>query len=255
MWAGTQLSKIQEFIAQNDFDILCLQEVSGIGAIQGNITATREGYMKDSFTELQQTLRQTHHGQLAIAQYMASDPKRAYFGNAILYKKDFLLKDQHILPLFSHSTPFPTEATSYEEVGRNVLHLTLEKDGKTINVVSAHLAWAKTKEEQPHQREQNKKLIAYMQQLATPWVLTGDFNIDPNQQSIVDLEALGKDLTKTYNIPNTIDPTFHRNWEKIKPGFPIDYIFVSPDVQVNDFRVLENIHLSDHLGLTATLLF
>lgn len=251
MWAGTHLSKIKDFIASNDFDILCFQEVSGIGAVQGNIMSTREGYLQDSFLELQKTLKE-YTGELAIAQYMESNPKKAYFGIAIFYKKGFVLTGKNIITLFKRTTPFPSNATSFEDVGRNALHVLLKKDGKTVNVITGHLAWAQTKFEEPHQRKQNLKLIQYMEKIKTPWILTGDFNINPEEQSILDLEKLGRNLGKEYGIENTIDP-MHRAWEKIKPGFVIDYIFVSPDVKVDDFQVLNNVHMSDHLGLTATL--
>ncbi len=253
MWAGTRFPAIKDYLEKNDFDILCFQEVSGIRVASGNILSSRSFFKRDCFIELQHILGPTYRGELAIAQYISSNPKDAYFGNAIFYKKEFALKKKDVLWLYKRATPFPTEALSYEECGRNALHLTLEKDDNLINIMCGHLAWAKDKYEYPHQREQNLKLIAYMKNMQTPWVLTGDFNIDPAQQSVLDLGKIGKNLTKEYNISNTIDPENHRAWEKIKPGFPIDYIFVSNDIQVYNFEALGHIHMSDHIGLSAEI--
>lgn len=253
MWAGAHFPAIENFLKKHDFDILCFQEVTGIGAASGNILHSREFFNKDCFRQLQKVLGKAYDGQLTKALHYSSNPQTAYAGNAIFYQKSSTLLSKEVLTLYKGPNVFPSNAKSYEEESRKALHLTLQKESKIVHVISAHLAWAPTSEEQPHQRKQNLKLIAYIRNLSNPWILTGDFNISSNQPSIRDLEKLGKDLTKEYGVKNTIDPVNHVSWEKIQPGFPIDYIFVSPDVQVADFQVLDNIHMSDHYGLTATI--
>lgn len=249
MWADTHFSTIEQFLKENDFDILCFQEVCGPQTVVGNIRS-----QLDCFERLQNILRSTHNAELTKACLLTSSPT-AYDGNAIFYKKEFTLKNKQVLWFTQRSTPFPSDAESFEELGRNALHLQLEKDGQNINIMTAHLPWANIKEEQPHQREKNLKLIEYMQHMPAPWILTGDFNIRSDQPTILDLEKQGKNLGKTYGIGNTIDPLNHNKWEQFKPGTVIDYIFVSPKVQTIDFKVLENVHMSDHFGLTATVSF
>lgn len=252
MWAGTHFSAIKDFLEKNDFDILCFQEVAGVGAASGNILSSREFFRQDCFQQLQRALGDGYAGELSISQYLASNPKTAYFGNAIFYKKSLTLLGKDILWLHKNNIPFSTETAGIEDIGRNALHLTLQNGTKSFHIVCTHLAWAPTKFEQPHQREQNLKLIEYIKALSKPWILTGDFNIAPSEQSILDLKKSGHDLTEEYGVNNTIDP-MHRSWEKIKPGFPIDYIFVSPNIKVENFEVLENVHMSDHFGLTAII--
>lgn len=99
----------------------------------------------------------------------------------------------------------------------------------------------------------NKNLITYIASLQKPWILAGDLNLAPYQPSVVALEKYGQNLTKVYRVKNTIDPTLHTRWEIFAPGEAIDYIFVSPDVQVKHFEVLHNVHMSDHFGLSAEL--
>lgn len=248
MWAGTHFPAVETFLQENDFDILCFQEVAGIGTKHGNVDSK-----KDYFEELKKILQINHNGELTISQYAQSNPVTGYFGNAIFYKKKFTLQKEHVLTLHKRTTSFPTDAKTFEEVGRDVLHLTLAFENKSLNILTGHLAWATTKEEQPHQIQQNLLLIEYMKKVDKPWILTGDFNIRPDQPSILELEKYGRDLTKEYQVKNTIDPVNHMRWNSMKPGFPIDYIFVSPDVQVDSFQVLENVHMSDHYGLTAIL--
>ena len=247
-WAGTHFDKIEDFITKNDFDILCLQEIAGPNSHVGNLHSS-----EDQFLKFQQLLQNTHYGEMAIATRFSSDPINSYDANAIFYKKDFSLTHKDVLTLTKGIDPFPSSMTTYEENGRNTLRLTLTKDEKIVDVISAHLAWAPTHSEQPHQRAQNKHLIAYIQELKNPFLLAGDFNIDPEQPTILDLEKYTQDLTKEYNVANTIDPVYHHAWEKLAPGFPVDYIFVSPSIRVIDFTVLDTIHLSDHFGLTAVV--
>jgi len=247
MWAGTHFPAIQDFLEKNDFDILCFQEVCGPHTIVGNIRSE-----SDCFEKLQHVLGATHEGILTKASTFTSSPE-AYDGNAIFYKKNFTLKEQQTIWINKRNTPFPSNAKSYEEVGRNALHAVLEKEGKTINVISAHLPWGTTKKEEPHQTRWNKTLASYLPMLSYPWILTGDLNLAPDQLSIISLEQYGRNLTKEYGVTNTIDPTLHRRWEDFAPGEAIDYIFVSPDIKVVDFRVLDTVHLSDHFGLTTTI--
>jgi endonuclease/exonuclease/phosphatase family metal-dependent hydrolase len=251
MWAGTLFSSLREFLENNSFDILCFQEVAGKGAKHGNVDCTI-----DCFEELKKILQATHFGELAISQYASSNPETGYFGNAIFYKKNFLCLNKHILPLFKRNTPFPSESLTFEEVGRNALHLTLQRDNTIFDIVTAHLALAKdpkSKIEESSQRQQNIKLVKYIKELKNKFILTGDFNIQSGQPTVNELEEIAVDLTKKFHVINTIDPTVHRAWERIKPGFSIDYLFVSSEISVLNFTVLEDIHISDHLGLCATL--
>lgn len=248
IWGGMCFPPLREFLEKSDFDILCFQEVSGKDTHQGSLHVSI-----DCYHELSTILGATHEGELAISQYTSSNPQTAYFGNAIFYKKGLSLLNKEIFWLYERTSPFPSDATSFEEVGRNVLRLTLTKADKHIEVLTTHLAWGPTQIERPHQTVQNKKLFSYLTTIPSPWVLTGDFNLDPNQPSILALETLGRDLTKEYAIPNTVDPKVHVAWEKIKPGFSIDYIFVSKDIQVDTFRALTDVHVSDHIGLRAEI--
>ncbi|HEX7042879.1 MAG TPA: endonuclease/exonuclease/phosphatase family protein [Patescibacteria group bacterium] len=246
IWAGSRFPALKKFLKENDFDILCFQEVSG-PRDSGNVHVEF-----DSFDALEKILGKTHNSRLVKSNIFAADPNNQYEANAIFYKNALQLISEDILWLNKRDTPFPQNGP-LEELGRSALLLTLSKNSKEFLVINAHLAWAQTSIEQPHQRAQNLKLVEKIKDLNKPWILTGDFNISPENQTILDLEKLGKNLTKEVGVYNTIDPTVHTAWEKIKPGFPVDYIFVSPDIKVNRFEILENIHMSDHFGLTVTI--
>lgn len=247
LWAGIKFSHIKDFLQSNDFDILCFQEVTGQNMQNANAKSER-----DLFQALQMLLGTTHKSELAIAMHFTSDPVHAYQGNAIFYRNDFTLVGKNTLTLSHGIDPFPSERKTYEEVGRNALHLTLSKEGKTFDVLTTHLPWAKSPIEEPHQTEQNAKLIAYLQQLQHSFILAGDFNLTPDQPTVLKLEKYARNLTKEYGITNTLDRKSHKIFQTLPQGIAVDYIFVSPQIKVHDFTVIDE-GLSDHLGLVVTV--
>lgn len=242
---GLQHEDKAKELLQRDYDILCFQEVTGKDTIFGNIVSKR-----DVFEYIQELLGPLYTGELAVGDRISSH-ENAYEGIAIIYKKEFTLLGKDILWLNKRQDPFPSDAKTFEAMSRNVLRLTLEKDTKSIDVLTTHLAWAPTPEELPHQTEQNTKIIEYTSTLSPSFLLAGDFNLTSDQPTITKLEQFGQNLTKDFGITNTLDPLLHHAWERIKPGIAVDYIFASKDVLIKEFQVLENLHVSDHFALEA----
>lgn len=243
---GLRHEKIaQELFTSGQYDFLCFQEIAGRNTIVGNLTADT-----DVFERIGQLLGKEYIGELAITDRITSSPD-AYEGIAIFYKKSFHLLKKNIFWLNKRQDPFPSEATTFETMSRNVLYLSLQKDDKTIDVLTTHLAWAPTPEERYHQTKQNQKLFLLLKQLSNSFILGGDFNLTPNQSSVKKLREIARNLTGEYEVTNTLDPILHRSFANVKPGLAVDYILCSKDMKIKDFSVLENIHVSDHLALEA----
>jgi endonuclease/exonuclease/phosphatase family metal-dependent hydrolase len=243
--ADNYWDKLIPYLSEHDYDIIQLQELTGDKTQCGNINSQR-----DTFAELQQVLRERYAGELTLTQRFTSSPT-SYLGNATFYKKTFSLieKKEHVL---SHFVDYlPSNETNFAKVGRKLLHLTLAINNKQISFCNTHFAWWKTPREQPHQTTQGEIFLDYMQKVAKPFVLTGDFNLTPDQPLIKKLDTLGQNITRKYNITNTLDPLNHNVKELFPAGLAVDYIFVSDDVNVQSFSVVEE-HLSDHFGLIAT---
>ncbi|MEK7571201.1 MAG: endonuclease/exonuclease/phosphatase family protein [Patescibacteria group bacterium] len=239
--------RLTAFLKTQNFDILQLQEVTGKDLIGGNMNTKI-----DCYQELQALLSSRYESAMAITEWFSSSPQTAYFGNATFYKKDFTLVEKTIVPLHKRQAPFPSDAKTFEDVSKSILHVTLTINGKNISFLNTHLAWGPTPEEHPHQTEQGEKLIEYLKAVPSPFIFTGDFNLDPNQPTIHRIETIARNLTRENNITNTLNPRLHKVKHLFPPGVAVDYIFVSPDIEVKDFTVLEE-DLSDHLGLTATI--
>jgi endonuclease/exonuclease/phosphatase family metal-dependent hydrolase len=248
--ADNYWEQLSSYLTSHNFDILQLQEVAGKDALAGNINSKR-----DCYKELQHLLSDRYHSELAIAQIYLSNPSSGYIGNATFYKKQFKLLEKNIITLHKRITPFPPDAKSYEDVGRNVLHLKLEINNKSISFLNTHLAWAKRPQEENHQTEQGQILIDYLEHLTRPFILTGDFNLDPNQPLIQKINTFARNHITENHITNTLNPHTHEIGELIrakKVEIAVDYIFTSPDITVNKFAVIQE-DLSDHLGLTTTI--
>lgn len=94
--------------------------------------------------------------------------------------------------------------------------------------------------------EQSKKVTAFLRNISSSKILMGDFNLLPNTQSIKILEKNMDNLIKKYHITGTRSSLYE------KPEKYADYIFVSPEIKVVDFKVLPDI-VSDHLALYLTI--
>ena len=73
-------------------------------------------------------------------------------------------------------------------------------------------------------------------------ILCGDFNLLPNSESLAMIKGGMRDLIKENNVQSTRSKLF-----PLANKFS-DYIFVSPEVTVNQFKVLDDT-ISDHLPM------
>jgi endonuclease/exonuclease/phosphatase family metal-dependent hydrolase len=245
--ADNYLTSLFPYLTSNTFDVIQFQEVTGKNTVNGNINS-----QVDVYEELQKILSPEYKSELSISTRYSSDPINSYMGNATFYKKEFLLQAKQILTLYKSSAPFPSEVNHYEDVGRTVLHLELVIQGKRISFINAHLAWAKTSQEEPHQTHQGEIFLTYLKTVPAPFILTGDFNLDPHQPTIQKITKLARNLTDEYHISNTLNPRTHRAKELFPKGVAVDYICISSDLTVKNFSVVQE-DISDHLGLTTEI--
>lgn len=78
-------------------------------------------------------------------------------------------------------------------------------------------------------------------------VLCGDFNLLPQTKSIAMLEGRMRNLIKEYNIKTTRSKLNPYHGTPTEQHFA-DYVFVSEDIKVLDFKVPEA-EVSDHLPM------
>lgn len=151
-----------------------------------------------------------------------------------------------------------TQTLLQDEPNTGLALLAYVKQGEqTFAVVSVHgISFdGDTKLDTTSRLVQSRTIIETLQDSAAPTLIGGDFNLLPETESIALFARAGyQNLVTEYAIETT------RNrlaWERYPQTiqYYADYVFASPDVQVDTFEVPRN-EVSDHLPLIveATLL-
>ena len=110
-------------------------------------------------------------------------------------------------------------------------------------VAHCHGFWLSgSKDDTPIRQQQSMRILNAFNGIREPIILCGDFNLNPHTKSIALLEGRFMNLIKEYNITNT------RGSFGGTKGSYADYIFVSKEVYVHEFSVLQE-QVSDHLAL------
>ena len=130
-----------------------------------------------------------------------------------------------------------------EQYWRDLGYVVLNNKGKKCLIANFHGLWdGPGKSDDPRRLEQSKKVKNFLDQYDHSKILAGDFNLWPGTESLKILEMGMVNLIDKYNFNSTRPPSFNF------PNKYSDYIFISPDIKVNDFKVLSDV-VSDHLAL------
>lgn len=237
---GAHLDAVIRYIRNGRFDIVCLQEVAG-----GRFAHKRGNCYED-------VIAQTGlMGQLAVYITVAGDVS-SFIGNATFYRHPWALIVNHVVWLKRYQeVPHPT-TVDQRRVARCALATTFRSRTRQILVVNTHLAWGPTPNDALYKRNQAEKLHRWIRAHDDiPFVLTGDFNLNPKTEIVSRLGRLGNNLTKQYHISNTLNPRVHYAKNLFPSGLPVDYIITDRRLTIKKFLVEEAADLSDHYGLVA----
>lgn len=166
------------------------------------------------------------------------------WGQAAFVKKTIKLTGQG--DVFVHHTMDSLDGRDGTAIGRNVQWLKVDQgQEKPLFLLNFHGAWTGIdKNDTPERLEQSKKIIAFVRSLDGQVILCGDFNLNPDTESLqmIMRETGLRNLILEKGVSST------RTVFYAKPGKFADYMLVSPGIQVQDFRVLPD-EVSDHTPL------
>jgi endonuclease/exonuclease/phosphatase family metal-dependent hydrolase len=241
IWGGRVSAKLEPFFKErSETDIFCFQEVydKGPATIEHglmfdqfehnpNLLDALKSYLPKHTAKFCQTLQDTY----GIAMFLKPGVEILHHGELLVARGDW-----------EHNTDIETK-----DHHRKVQWIELLIKGKRVLVANAHLTHRpKGKQDSPKRIKQSQTIINFLEMFECPKILVGDFNLMPDTQSITMFEdAHMKNLVKEYGVTST-RTELYRGY-KNGPKFA-DYIFVSKDVKVNDFKVLPDI-VSDHSPL------
>ena len=226
IWGGHVEDPLSRFIeSYQNIDIFCFQEVYKDAT---HCTSTDNRWVNlNIFSEINMLLP-NHIG------FFKPVVDNTY-GIAMFVKKNLNILEEGEISI--HDNPnYPGQGPEHS---RNLQWVQLE----SCAIMNVHGLWnGQGKTDSFDRLAQSEKIKGFLDTLTTPKILCGDFNLRPDTESLEIFEDDMENLIKTYGVEST-RTRFYPKSEKFA-----DYIFVSPEIQVDKFEVLPD-EVSDHAAL------
>jgi endonuclease/exonuclease/phosphatase family metal-dependent hydrolase len=244
-------AKLSSFLNEQNADILVLQEViKRIDDSTNSDSISKESidvvtpFLTESFFAPIWILSKFEYNNFHQTDHFLYDfGGKVEFGNYIKTKYK-ICKGQNIF-VQNHFTYVTDWSRWPEEDYRAVQVVDLDISGRKLRLLNYHGIWSKDKTG----TGKTKTACEFIKKLALdvncPAIVAGDFNLFPDTESITVFKPELKSLVDEYKIKTTRPIT---NELSGKTRNVVDYIFITKEIKVNDFQVLD-IDVSDHLPL------
>lgn len=238
-WGGKLYEPLIEFIEKyKNVDIFCLQDV--LFGKEPVFSEAEKGRI-NLFEEIRKKL--TEHEYI-----ISKEPGHSFIngemlhedigsGKVIFYSKKFKIIEKGEFDVSDKNLTDTMVSSKCQWIEIGI-------DTKKYTILNLHGLWQKgsNKKDTEERVEQSKRINAFMKGLPGTKILAGDFNMVPDGESMGILDQGMINLIKTHNIETTRNKYYPRG-EKFA-----DYILVSEDLKVNEFKVLPD-EVSDHCAL------
>jgi endonuclease/exonuclease/phosphatase family metal-dependent hydrolase len=231
-WGGRVLEPLLQFLkSHNEVDVFCLQEITNNFPLERIQDQSNPPHL-DILTVLKKAL--PDH-----ISYFRPNVEDVY-GNVIFVRQGLEVVGEG--EIFVHrNEQFDDGRTGHHS--RNLQWVEVKVGNKIISVLNIHGLWnGQGKTDTPERLAQSAKILEFLGTIQTPVVLCGDFNLLPETESLKMLEGKLVNLVKEYKVTST------RTSYYSKPDKFADYILISPELAVKDFKVLPD-EVSDHSPL------
>jgi endonuclease/exonuclease/phosphatase family metal-dependent hydrolase len=230
IWGGHVRNPLLNFIkSQSDIDIFCFQEV--YHNAHEKISSEDRKVSLNIFSELRDLLPEHNAFFRPVVENV--------FGIGTFVKKDLdVLGEGDISIHVNHqySGRGPTHS-------RNLQWLECHINQKIYSIINVHGLWnGMGKTDSPARISQSMRIREFMDTIKTPKILCGDFNLRPDTES---MKIIEKDMINHIQVNNV---TSTRTSLYPKSEKYADYVFTSPEIEVNRFEVLKD-EVSDHAPL------
>lgn len=234
IWGGRLGSKIKELIQREQPDVVCFQEAIKV--------AGGRGFIFDELGEIQKDTNFDYCYFSPSLQWKLMQ-RKAEFGLAIMSKTPFLSSQNAFIGL-ELNTDFDITTDDYNV--RSLQHVTISHNDNAINILNYHGHHVPDHKNGDAETMRQCLFIAeYAKTLVGSIILCGDFNLNPNSESLELINATLVNHTKEQGIGTTRTLLTHKTEV-------CDYIFTSSDIRVRNFQVLDDI-ASDHKALTIEI--
>ena len=230
IWYKEDLSKVAKFLESKQADVVCLQELS-INNPEQNV--------KDGVKHIAEKL-----GYYIQKCEIDLDDNEMKLANAIFSR--YPIKNSRNVWINK-----PTGSGHYDDEYRAYVEAVLDIDGNSITIGTVHMSYTNAFEPTQRKLDETESLISAIRNNKSNFILTGDFNAEPNSEVISRISKLlinsGPSLdSKTW----TTKPFSYDGFEADTLDWRLDYIFSTSDLAVKQINVLKT-ELSDHLAILA----
>ena len=248
----TNNEKLYEFLLKTKPDIICLQEVAGKIDPKVNPAYISKGFIDKATVNLPYSFfspnweirdfhRKNFHkkesfdfefgGFLKAGNYIKSKFKIFKEANVFIKYKTIKFTDWSTWPA--------KQPKAVQVVDLELPH------SKNLRILNYHGIWTKEKIGTTETLKACKKINKLATEVNYPTIITGDFNLFPDTESMKVFQDHFISLVDKYNIQTTRPGSNELNHLQRNV---VDFILVTPDIKVNSFRVLAS-DVSDHLPL------
>jgi len=231
-WTGRIKGALLEFIQNNDFDIICLQETvwSDNREMLEHFSVSLDQIKESS--NLKYESRAPNWGIHAFDSTVSE-------GIAILSR--YKIVDEAIKTIYGEYQI----ATSPQTLRDHCYKAQLIKLENGLNIANYHGYWLPSPIGDETTVSTMQKVAQMITNTSGPLIMCGDFNITHASPAMRQLDFL-KDLTHEHHIDNTLSGL------KFNGKVACDHILVNNQVEVLNFQVLDHI-ISDHKALIAEI--
>jgi endonuclease/exonuclease/phosphatase family metal-dependent hydrolase len=229
-WCGIKIEPLKKFIERQskDTDIFCFQEIRN-----GKCLSNYEGEVEQLFNLIENILVnfKGYYTEMSPGIGIATFVKNTFEVESFNSSTILFSEDVKNISISNGLIPYP----------RVMQVITLKNK---MSVLNFHGVPGDLKKDTKERELQTKRLIEILDDLDGSKILVGDFNLNPDTKAISELEEKMRNLIKESNYKTTRSNFY----EKIGIMPFADYVFVSEDLKVKDFKVLPD-EVSDHLPL------
>lgn len=234
IWCGIKYEQLQTFLKEQavDTDIFCFQEVRN-GKYQNQAEENEE--TTELFSRLQ-TILPEFNGY--FAEMVPGVGIASFVRNKISVEK---VESTQILSAQDlDGLKMPNGDSYYPRILQSIYL----KD-KNLTIQNFHGVPGKLKKDSPERKLQLDNLLKIINSNNDSQILVGDFNLDINTEAIARLSEKMNNLIKNSGFKTTRNT----NYDKLEILPFADYIFTTPEIDIQEFLVLPD-EVSDHLPLS-----
>ena len=141
----------------------------------------------------------------------------------------------------------------YDNEHRVYIEATLDIDGRNLTVGTTHMSYTNCFEVTPRKLEETDKLVNLINRNQLGFILTGDFNAQPDSEVIERITRQLKNAGPDYSQKSwTTKPFSYDGFEANTLDWRLDYVFVTQDIEVLSAEIIKT-DFSDHLPVLVKL--